>query len=74
MKEEADRAANPEKYEKLDEEKKRAERDVVISDRRHDSNDKYNGSKRSRDDGKERREQRKQICKTKRKMFNTRRE
>ena len=55
-KEEADRAANPEKYEKLDEDKKRAERDVVISDRRHDSNDKYNGSKRSRDDGKERRE------------------
>ena len=35
-KEEADRAANPEKYEKLDEDKKRAERDVVMGDRRHE--------------------------------------
>ena len=56
-KEEADRAANPEKYAKLDEERKRAEREVVISDRRHDNNN-HNGSKRSRDDdrGGERRE------------------
>ena len=49
-KEEADRAANPEKYAKLDEERKRAEREVVIGDRRHDNYNHNNGSKRSRDD------------------------
>ena len=49
-KEEADRAANPEKYAKLDEERKRAEREVVMGDRRHDNYNHNNGSKRSRDD------------------------
>ena len=49
-KEEADRAANPEKYAKLDEERKRAEREVVIGDRRHDNYNHNNGSRDDDDD------------------------
>merc|ERR1712100_926156 len=43
-KEEADRAANPEKYEKLDEEKKRAERVLSVRLRRHITSKDFKGS------------------------------